>query len=48
MFVPVFECIILNTIQFVPKKNLNFVTLGLLIVKLQTKYNESGNKKSGT
>ena len=27
---------------------LNFVTLGLLIVKLQTKYNESGNKKSGT
>lgn len=30
------------------KKNINFVTLEFLIVKLQTKYNESGNKKSGT
>jgi len=34
--------------KFVAKKNLNFVTLELLIVKPQTKYNESGNKKSGT
>ncbi|MDQ1164977.1 hypothetical protein QE431_001295 [Flavobacterium sp. SORGH_AS 622] len=29
------------------KKHLNFVTLKLLIVKHQTKYNESRSKKSG-
>ncbi len=34
--------------KFVAEKNINFVTLTFLIVKLQTKYNESGNKKSGT